>query len=490
MMAELSGGKLTLWQFLLELLMSNEYSNLIKWTDRNIGEFILIQAEEVAKLWGIRKDRNHRMNYDKLSRALRYYYQKNIIKKVHGHKFVYRFVSLLPEMIPGPSNSFKPSNSQCDSIHATQQQQQQQQPIILPDDDQLTNNDNGKPRSICSGGNRSQQSISNSARIPNKNLKKSDFNSTLSALFQAALLSLSGCNSELAAGLFPGQHKESDQCICSSSDDNRNTPSGSRIFDMVGQTSVSPRHECICQPDLPILSNTANTGLFIPGSACSASHIQPLPFDRQSLLHFSRHSINMQRLSQEILLHSCNNSKPILKPHLSNQLLGSSGGESVDNNIIDSSHPNFWLNQFAQDLYNSANGNHHNRPSNNDKVSPIPPPSTEESSDIMEGKIKTEKLSKASPLEEGKNLNSLTALFQQFVKDLESRKAPVIESSTESNFAVSSHAGEYSHSDLANLIKSQLENHSSFVWMPIPVKFAEEIMKYCIKSGPEIPGSP
>lgn len=32
------------------------------------------------------------MNYDKLSRALRYYYDKNIIRKVNGVKFVYRFV--------------------------------------------------------------------------------------------------------------------------------------------------------------------------------------------------------------------------------------------------------------------------------------------------------------------------------------------------------------------------------------------------------------
>ncbi|VDP83185.1 unnamed protein product [Echinostoma caproni] len=34
------------------------------------------------------------MNYDKLSRALRYYYEKNIIRKVHGHKFVYQFMGL------------------------------------------------------------------------------------------------------------------------------------------------------------------------------------------------------------------------------------------------------------------------------------------------------------------------------------------------------------------------------------------------------------
>ncbi|KAF5402489.1 hypothetical protein PHET_03873 [Paragonimus heterotremus] len=88
-----NGGKLTLWQFLLELLLSNKHTDMIRWTNKK-GEFILLQAESVAKLWGMRKDRNHRMNYDKLSRALRYYYEKNIIRKVHGHKFVYQFIGL------------------------------------------------------------------------------------------------------------------------------------------------------------------------------------------------------------------------------------------------------------------------------------------------------------------------------------------------------------------------------------------------------------
>lgn len=64
---------------------------MICWTSNN-GEFKLLQAEEVARLWGIRKNKPN-MNYDKLSRALRYYYVKNIIKKVNGQKFVYKFVS-------------------------------------------------------------------------------------------------------------------------------------------------------------------------------------------------------------------------------------------------------------------------------------------------------------------------------------------------------------------------------------------------------------
>ena len=89
-------SNITLWQFLLELLLSNQHQNIIHWTNTD-GEFKLVNAEEVAKLWGLRKNK-HNMNYDKLSRALRYYYDKNIIKKVMGQKFVYKFVSF-PEIV-------------------------------------------------------------------------------------------------------------------------------------------------------------------------------------------------------------------------------------------------------------------------------------------------------------------------------------------------------------------------------------------------------
>ncbi|KAM4701624.1 ETS domain-containing protein Elk-4 [Discoglossus pictus] len=82
---------ITLWQFLLQLLQEPHHKRLICWTS-NDGEFKLLKAEEVARLWGVRKNKPS-MNYDKLSRALRYYYVKNIIKKVNGQKFVYKFVS-------------------------------------------------------------------------------------------------------------------------------------------------------------------------------------------------------------------------------------------------------------------------------------------------------------------------------------------------------------------------------------------------------------
>lgn len=65
----------TLWQFLLELLMNPaSNSHLISWTSTD-GEFKLHNSEEVARLWGLRKNKTN-MNYDKLSRALRYYYDK------------------------------------------------------------------------------------------------------------------------------------------------------------------------------------------------------------------------------------------------------------------------------------------------------------------------------------------------------------------------------------------------------------------------------
>lgn len=91
-------NSVTLWQFLLQLLLDSNHEQLICWTNEE-GEFKLLQAEEVARLWGARKNKPN-MNYDKLSRALRYYYDKNIIKKVNGQKFVYRFVSY-PDVLKG-----------------------------------------------------------------------------------------------------------------------------------------------------------------------------------------------------------------------------------------------------------------------------------------------------------------------------------------------------------------------------------------------------
>ncbi|CAN8013672.1 unnamed protein product, partial [Ixodes persulcatus] len=82
-------GQIQLWQFLLELLSDSTNANCITWEGQN-GEFKLIDPDEVARRWGERKSKPN-MNYDKLSRALRYYYDKNIMTKVHGKRYAYKF---------------------------------------------------------------------------------------------------------------------------------------------------------------------------------------------------------------------------------------------------------------------------------------------------------------------------------------------------------------------------------------------------------------
>ncbi|CAG2229522.1 transcriptional regulator ERG homolog [Mytilus edulis] len=82
-------GQIQLWQFLLELLSDSSLANYITWEGTN-GEFKLVDPDEVARRWGERKSKPN-MNYDKLSRALRYYYDKNIMTKVHGKRYAYKF---------------------------------------------------------------------------------------------------------------------------------------------------------------------------------------------------------------------------------------------------------------------------------------------------------------------------------------------------------------------------------------------------------------
>jgi friend leukemia integration 1 transcription factor len=82
-------GQIQLWQFLLELLSDANNASIIAWEGTN-GEFKLIDPDEVARKWGERKSKPN-MNYDKLSRALRYYYDKNIMTKVHGKRYAYKF---------------------------------------------------------------------------------------------------------------------------------------------------------------------------------------------------------------------------------------------------------------------------------------------------------------------------------------------------------------------------------------------------------------
>ncbi|CAH0550595.1 unnamed protein product [Brassicogethes aeneus] len=90
-------GPIQLWQFLLELLTDKTCQGFIAWTGDG-WEFKLIDPDEVARRWGVRKNKP-KMNYEKLSRGLRYYYDKNIIHKTAGKRYVYRFVCDLQNLL-------------------------------------------------------------------------------------------------------------------------------------------------------------------------------------------------------------------------------------------------------------------------------------------------------------------------------------------------------------------------------------------------------
>uniref|UniRef100_A0A914M1X2 ETS domain-containing protein n=1 Tax=Meloidogyne incognita TaxID=6306 RepID=A0A914M1X2_MELIC len=106
LLASTGSGQIQLWQFLLELLIEPLCSEIILWEGEQ-GEFKLLEPDEVARRWGERKSKPH-MNYDKMSRALRYYYDKQIMTKVHGKRYAYKFD------FPGIVASMQPQTS---SLH-------------------------------------------------------------------------------------------------------------------------------------------------------------------------------------------------------------------------------------------------------------------------------------------------------------------------------------------------------------------------------------
>lgn len=124
-----AGQPIHLWQFLKELLLKpHNYGRFIRWLNKEKGGWVggcsggpgagagrawgrdsrgrnsplcpaplpgifkIEDSAQVARLWGIRKNRPA-MNYDKLSRSIRQYYKKGIIRKPDiSQRLVYQFV--------------------------------------------------------------------------------------------------------------------------------------------------------------------------------------------------------------------------------------------------------------------------------------------------------------------------------------------------------------------------------------------------------------
>ncbi|KAM8913974.1 ETS-related transcription factor Elf-3 isoform 2-T2 [Spinachia spinachia] len=80
-----------LWEFIRDILVHPERNQgLMKWEDRREGVFKFLKSEAVAQMWG-QKKKNSSMTYEKLSRAMRYYYKREILERVDGRRLVYKF---------------------------------------------------------------------------------------------------------------------------------------------------------------------------------------------------------------------------------------------------------------------------------------------------------------------------------------------------------------------------------------------------------------
>ena len=97
-----------LWEFIRDLLKNERYNpSVISWEDVEAGQFRIVDSGVVAQLWAAVKG-NKRMNYEKLSRAMRYYYKYNIFEIVPHKRLVYKFGSRATNWKPAPVGAGRP----------------------------------------------------------------------------------------------------------------------------------------------------------------------------------------------------------------------------------------------------------------------------------------------------------------------------------------------------------------------------------------------
>merc|ERR1711994_780463 len=85
------GSTLKISQWIVKLLRDPETNpSVIMWEDEPEGKFRVINSTAFAQLWAVEK-KNPAMNYEKLSRAMRYYYRNKEIEMVKGERLTYKF---------------------------------------------------------------------------------------------------------------------------------------------------------------------------------------------------------------------------------------------------------------------------------------------------------------------------------------------------------------------------------------------------------------
>jgi len=85
------GSKLKISQWIVSLLRDpGTNPSVITWVDEQKGKFKIVNSTRYAELWGKVKH-NPNMNYEKLSRAMRYYYKNKEIAIVAGERLTYAF---------------------------------------------------------------------------------------------------------------------------------------------------------------------------------------------------------------------------------------------------------------------------------------------------------------------------------------------------------------------------------------------------------------
>merc|ERR1712038_765573 len=85
------GSTLKISQWIVKLLRDPETNpSVIRWEDEPEGKFRVINSNAFAQLWAVEK-KNPAMNYEKLSRAMRYYYRNKEIEMVKGERLTYKF---------------------------------------------------------------------------------------------------------------------------------------------------------------------------------------------------------------------------------------------------------------------------------------------------------------------------------------------------------------------------------------------------------------